>query len=315
MSIQTIRDLKKVHQTVFKEIYFKNVVVGSQSFALHKVVKLHRDCLHLSTREISRQDFFPPFYENASCELNSEYYKEGRFVPFRSRGKSYELIHNEQDWVEGTPAYAGHHLEFSYDEQILKSCDVQHIVSIQKQVPQDFVEPIHWSLTLGDHRIINCENLFWFDGPHSFYSVWDKKDNNLKEILSNRSKDYVPLAQLSLGFEFSYEVTSKTNRLFLPLSATHRHGHFIGAFSPCTSNVQKGTFIHFFDSNEDNEEDLARKVKLLKRTLEKIFSINWSRLASEHISVFEIEIPQMVDNPQGELFPQTAQVIPSLYLH
>ena len=82
---------------------------------------------------------------------------------------------------------------------------------------------------------------------------------------------------------------------FIPLSLTHEWGHFLGNFF----EMNGGHFLelqHYFDPEELSEEEVSRRIKILKRSLEKVFPSFSKALENEYLSIDE-NATQVVDNP------------------
>ena len=85
----------------------------------------------------------------------------------------------------------------------------------------------------------------------------------------------------------------------MPLSYTHDWGHFVGEFkdieidnpeikdefSPKKIKFQRANFVTFMDIGHTSEDDISKKIRLLKKILEKIFGENATYFRSEFIKL------------------------------
>ena len=150
-------------------------------------------------------------------------------------------------------------------------------------------------MVLSDGREMKTSNLFW--GLHPFLLIdllkdKDSLDRNLiEQFQSLRTK-----SQISVEFQLKHVDFEDSNKTwFLPLSQTHDWGHFIGDFySSQEQNV--GRFIHFLDEKEVNEDDVAKKLRILKRNFEKILDKNKDVLGQEYVRFEEYSDCQKIND-------------------
>ena len=76
--------------------------------------------------------------------------------------------------------------------------------------------------------------------------------------------------------------------MFIPLSYTHEHGHYVGEFKTQNGH-QVADFLHYIDENHASEEDISRIIRGLKKGFEKIFE-NFSKINFREYIALEDEI-------------------------
>ena len=108
---------------------------------------------------------------------------------------------------------------------------------------------------------------------------------------------------------FEKPITDKRETIFIPLSYTHEWGHFVGEFSSDKSGKQKAEFVTFMDMDHTNEDEISKKIRLLKKNLEKIFGDSAGLISDEFIKVttqspclnFDDNLFVKVSNEVGQL--------------
>ena len=100
--------------------------------------------------------------------------------------------------------------------------------------------------------------------------------------------------------ELEEAIADSKNTYFFPLSFTHDWGHFIGEFE----NLEKGQlarFVTFINKEETTEEDISKKLRLLKKNFEKSFEKFDERKCREYVILREnTYCPKIDDNYLAE---------------
>lgn len=245
------------------------------------------------------------------------FFKDGKFHPFGSRAKSSPLLEGEEYFKQSTIRFEenGIYPELYNEEtqdELLKSIVNCPIVSVSfNSSPDDLVEPAYWTVALSDGREIKTSNLFWGLHPFLLIDLLKNKDS-LDRHLIEQFQSLRTKSQISVEFQLKnvdFEDSNKT--WFLPLSQTHDWGHFIGDFY--TSNDQSvGRFIHFLDEKEVNEDDVAKKLRILKRNFEKILDKNKEILGQEYVRFEEYSDCQKIND---KAFQELELPFKNLYLY
>lgn len=298
MGFSDIRALKKEDTTETTSKFIRHLVVGEDvySVALYRslVEKFGESEVRLvCKKELSPLEILPkgpsslrgegniaafqklyPEVEITIKEEEAEYFKEQEFRKFSGRGRPEKLLWGEE-------FYKGKRADFNLaqvfpfitDEEFFKNLNEtkwSNIVIALKQIePTDLVENATWNVSTSIGEELKCEHLYWGDGPQSFLNFYEEKNKLSDEFIQYCESTSAP-ASLFIKFVYDETITDKTQTLFVPLSYTHEWGHFIGEFG-VENGKQTIEFILYIDINQQNEEDISRKIRLLKRHIEKIF--------------------------------------------
>ncbi|OUR96157.1 hypothetical protein A9Q84_07290 [Halobacteriovorax marinus] len=290
-------DLKKLKKEVNIEISKESVkylVVGGDVFALSILDFLlkSKDCdnVKILTKELLTKEsieFAGPGILRGKENINymketfdyagieelegvSLFYKDLKFKPFGGRSKSEKLLPGEEFFTSPRARFDSSSIfTFLNDEEYLNKVNSLKFDFIPSKV---FKEEDSWVVECTNGTQISCEKIFWAESPWKFYELF-----SAKETLSNKFVEFVESTKtpcaLHLKLEFDKRVTEKEETLLVPLSYTHDWGHFICEFdkNEDENKSQIGRFLTFIDVDETNEEDISKKIRLLKRNLEKIF--------------------------------------------
>ena len=158
--------------------------------------------------------------------------------------------------------------------------------NVQKVTPDDLAEPANFEVELSNSDVLKCEHLYWGGGPRSFLDSYGNKRELSNEFITFCEEATAPAA-LYIQIEFNKPITDKSETLFIPLSYTHEWGHFVGEFKDLEGGRQRGEFVTFMDISHTNEQEISKKIRLLKKNLEKIFGENASDFDSEFIKLSE----------------------------
>ena len=127
------------------------------------------------------------------------------------------------------------------------------------------------SLNCANGPLINCEYLYWAKSL-DFFLRCCQNPQDIPQPFVQFCKDSKGPITLLVSFEFEKPITDKKETLFIPLSASYERGHFIGEFSSLPGNCQKAEFITYLDPQEASEEDVSKKIRILKRNMRRLFS-------------------------------------------
>ena len=322
-----LRALKaqKQDQTIAtKKIYIKNLVVGNDFLAVKKFLKL-QDALFLSERLMTKDILLdqwkclPPSMRNEAVTNTiigkfprleiipskepCAFYKDGKIHEFGGRAKSYELKPGEEYF--SSPS-ANYRLDLFFsdeewtmlDDQMREGSLVKIIEKIEVTKPSDLVEVTNFIVYTGEGDIISCENLYYFDSPRKFLKQLENKNEMPEEILSFATS-VQEKSGLVIHFSFPKELHPKKETVFLPQSVTHEWGHFICDFEAFDSFSQTQSATCLMIIQEDDagtEEELAKKVRLMKRVMERVYPEMAKMDYKEHIlyedDMFLSEFPE-----------------------
>ena len=333
MGFGAIKDLKKDQTQSYQRKYIKNLIVGSNLASL-----LMRD--HLSSQsaalfsheEIVERDlfFFPgndvrgeaniavlkalrPELEWQEREAPSRFYKDQKFREFGGRSKSETLLEGEEFFCD-KGYYSDLRKLLPQQEKLaeyLSNSEEHFIDYIEKANPERLDEVTHWKIFCKDEVVIECENLFWGKSPAELAKLIKNKEllsNELIEMMVNS----MGRKMLSVSLSFEEEVIAQAGTYFLPQSMTHEWGHFIVEAYPFDSEqkCQKIVCFCYVLEEESGDEEVSKKIKLLKRVFERIFPDILKKNHREEI-VFSEDISSF---PYGdEVYESVENNIKNLY--
>jgi hypothetical protein len=314
-----IRAFKKQKLENSKQLtkkYYKHVVLGENiwaSLAYLKLAKLHgkENVKFISPNHYDKQtiltelkcnlpklrdennatilrdknihlEIFPK--ENASI-----FYKDSKFHDFDGRAKPMTLLEDEDHFI---PKAFSMKLEGLFsdeewnnlDETLNAAQDNKFVSKITVTQPTDLVEKTNFVLTTGELEEIHCEKLYYCHSPKSLFKLISNK-SELNDDLAEYCNALQERVGLTIDFDVDKEIHNCAQTVFLPQSQTHEWGHFIldfNEFNPSTK-TQNFKAMMFINIDEINEEELAKKVRLLKRTIERIFPEFQKARVTEHI--------------------------------
>ena len=330
-----------VHQTVQKR-HIKHVVVGQDLGAILQLLAIKRnfpdDSVKLiSSRILTKKALIEQYEEGVSLLRSSEavteiyrkyheaklspqtkdalFYKDGKFHEFSGRAKSMELLPGENFFLS-----RGYRLEtagfFTADEwenldQILnESLELRIFESIEKTIPTDLVNVAEWELTFKDFTIVTAQNLYVSLSPRKFLNYLSHKEKLTPELIDTCSSAKIQAA-LSVTWTLNKELFSGTETLFVPQSMTHEWGHFIVEFESMNhkTNEQICHCLFLIHDEEPQTEDLASRIKLMKRVMERVFPGIEAAITRENIR-FDEEM--FVSGMKDDLIEQLGFDYPTL---
>ncbi|OFZ27225.1 MAG: hypothetical protein A2381_03470 [Bdellovibrionales bacterium RIFOXYB1_FULL_37_110] len=294
MSLFSIKHLKKDQTSKNEKIYVNTVITGKGPYTVLLWDRLFQakqknDLLFISRDRLTPYDLCPWGPAPLRGEANIAYYKnlfslpEGKaetgktvffkdleFREFGGRYKPEPLLFAETFYTQksGFPDY-DKIFPYRTSEDFLTLLNelvcTELILKIEK-LPKDghLINEKRWLVTFASGNQVECENLIWGAPIFELFEVLDAASlfdlkfiefhNNMKEVSS-----------LFMTFEVS-QASSSTDTFFIPLSYTHEWGHFIGEFQG--SQVE---LVHFLNRESVTEDEIAKRIKIFKRSFEKIF--------------------------------------------
>lgn len=296
--------------------HYRHVVVGQDLGAVLKLVDIRRQFPEesvrlITTRPLTKQALVENYefgvshlrsstaveniyrkFHNAKIlpqAKEASFYKDGKFHDFGGRAKSMELASGEEFFTN-----KGYRVElsslFSEEDwnnldQLLKDfSEIRIFQSIEKTTPSDLVEKAEWNLTFKDFQKVTCENLFISMSPKKFLSYLHNKEAVTPELIDVCTSVNVQAA-ISVTWKLDKEINPEEKTLFIPQSMTHEWGHFVVEFE--TFNFQKKEqlchVLFLIHEEEPQSEDLAQKIKLMKRVLDRVFPDIEKHIKQEYI--------------------------------
>jgi hypothetical protein len=217
-----------------------------------------------------------PQLEITPSNTKVQFYKDTKLHEFGGRAKPMPLGAGEEEFLGSFYKVNFQNLFTSEDwealDEVLKGQENKILQSIELSTPQDLVEKTFFKLHTGEHESFECEHLHWVKNPKKFHRLVENK-----EELADAISEYCTHLQTQTGvvvhFDCDREIHPEAGTVFLPQSMTHEWGHFIvdfEAFDPA-SNQQGITGLILLKDEDLTEEELAKKIKLLKRVMERVF--------------------------------------------
>ncbi len=300
-----IRALKKVQEEDQKQEqknYVKYIVVGESSYGLMTFYKLNKKYPG-QVKFISKNPFLKEDLEAEwKCSLNSirsedvansitglnprfevfktaenvHFYKDSKFHVFGGRAKPHEVKENEVFFTE--PAYNANLMAFfdsgdveNLDSEIEKHQLNKIIASIELTQTTDLADQENFRIETGEFESYVCEKLFWCESPKKFLALIKDKSTLPDNVYSYCAGIHMDQG-ISVYFECDRKIYDDAGTLVLPQSMTHEWGSFIldvEAYNPDT-NTQNFKALTFVGEDDLQEEDLAKKIKLMKRVIERV---------------------------------------------
>ncbi len=296
MGLRGLQSLKKEsHNSVeITNSFYKYILVGSDPLTLSKFYYLNQqypDQVSLLSENIiseenllfrgpsrlrgeetrrALEEIFPDIVQN---EQSSEpkFFKDKQFRKFGGRSKPETLLPGEEFFTQNYIDIDFKKI-FSYlnDESFIETVNLARLDYKIKNIEKIDGE-YNWLLECENGQMINGEHLIWGDSPSIFLDLVEEKKSLGKELIQF-CKDTTTPYSLFVKFVFDSPITDLTETIFLPLSLTHEWGHFIGEFKNSDETKKQSVeFISFVDQDNSTEDDISKKIHLLKKNLEKVF--------------------------------------------
>lgn len=228
-------------------------------------------------------------------EGESQFFKELEFRDFSGRMKHEPLLAGEDFFVqkksEVDPLKYLEEMNTESFQEIIGDCEFRMIKSISHN--KDGLFP-KFRVVFFDETELLTNKIIWGGSLSELYSLMSESIK--ADSLRNYLESFVEGHSLKVSLEFENVAVDHKKTLFFPLSYTHPRGHFIGEFH---NQGKNGEFIHFFDPGECNEEEVARRIRSLEKTLKKALGANL-KIKKEYWKV-EKQMPQSSFSPDSEL--------------
>lgn len=307
MVANIFENLRKEKKTHFEKYFKKVLVIGNDYYIgksyLNLLSQYESDQIEfISDQDIQQSNFQLKgpssvrgkenielyevlFNQSESIQVESLFFKDLKFREFGKRSKSFKLLSGEDFYTLPTVKISDYpRLSDEEYSEIQGSVSTHNIIKIKHVLADDLVEQTHWEVTISNGKICMCEELIWGKSPLSFYEILDKDSSAIKPI-GQFCDGLVPTSSLHISLEYKEKISDSDKTLLVPLSYTHDHGHFIGEVINEEGKGSKTEFVHFFQHTEINEEELSRKIRILKKAIDKVFELKQSTITSEFITI------------------------------
>lgn len=317
MGYGQILKLKKVQDVKEEKTFVKNLIVGQDVFAIDLCLRLNEAEVNsaklLSPEKITKDNlkFLGPslFRGQENIELlkklgieketqKSIFYKDMNFHEFGKRTKPLTMLWGEE-W------FAQEHVKISINEifpnigdgflETLNDLILElNISKIETAIPTDLIDQANYKVTCSNGLVIECENLYFGLTPNLFYELFDEKKLLTDAFVEFCESTKTPCA-LYIHMILENKITDEARTMFLPLSFTHDWGHFIGEIEDY-ENGQIAKFVTFINKEENTEEDISKKIRLLKKNFEKIFDKFSDKKCREYVVLKESTYCPKIDD-------------------
>ena len=325
--LKQFKDQKKGPQHEEGTTFVPNLIMGSDLGSVLKLIELRKThapetIKFISNRLVNKQllvenyqfgvsqlrsetavgEIYKSLYDARILpqKLDPQFYKDGKFHEFSGRAKPMELLEGEHFFLN-----KGYRLDIdslftkedwdNLDAIISQHLDIRIVEGIEKTEVKDLVEKNEWLLTFKDYKKIACENLYSSISPKKFLGFLKNKDAMTPDVIEVCSSSKIQAA-MSITWLMKKEFTTEERTLFIPQSMTHEWGHFIIEFE----TTKEGHLCHglfLIHEEEPQSEDLASKIKLMKRVLERVFPDFEANIKKEYIRFDdEMFISEVKDN-------------------
>lgn len=311
--LKHFKDQKKGFQEQNEATFVAHVILGSDLGSVLKLLELKKsfpaESIRLITPRLINKKLLIENYQYGVSQMRSEaavsetykhfydakilpqnnmpqFYKDGKFHEFSGRAKSMEILEGEHFFLD-----KGYRLEIAslfsaadwenLDSIISEHIDIRIVEGVEKTEVKDLVEKGEWLLTFKDFKKITCENLYTSMSPKKFHHHLKHKENMTADVIDFCTSIKIQGA-LSITWLMKKEMYTEDRTLFIPQSMTHEWGHFIVEFE----HTSEGYLCHglfLIHEEEPQTEDLAAKIKLMKRVLERVFPEFENNIYKEYI--------------------------------
>lgn len=296
--------------------HYRHIIIGQDLGAVLKLVELRKsfpdESVRLITsRPINRQnlvenyEFGVSHLRSASAvesiyrkfhdakilpqQKEATFYKDGKFHDFGGRAKSMDLQAGEEFFTT-----KGYKLELAslftpedwenLDQTLKDHSEIRMFEAIEKMNPDELVDKKEWHLSFKDFSVLTSEFLYVSMSPKRFLNLLQNKQQLTPELIDVCSSVTVQAA-ISVTWKLNKEVYPEEKTLFIPQSMTHEWGHFLVEFDSYNyqNKEQLCHVLFLIHEEEPQSEDLAGKIKLMKRVLDRVFPDIEKHISKEYI--------------------------------
>lgn len=314
--LKHFKDTKSGNTQTIPTKHFQHVILGQDLGAVLKLLEIRKNHPEASVRLVTSRPLNKKLlvenYEFGVSQLRSSsaveliyrkfhdakllpqskdanFYKEGKFHDFGGRAKPMDLQNGEEFFTHKGYKVNLESLFTAEDWQnldtILNQCsEIRIFDSIDKTTPDDLVQKNEWLLTFKDFNKITAEFLYVSLSPKKFLGYIHDKSKLTKDFVDVCTSANVQGA-ISVTWKLDKELYAEEKTLFIPQSMTHEWGHFIVEFDAYNyqNKEQLCHVLFLIHEEEPQSEDLAQKIKLMKRVLDRVFPDFEKHIKQEYI--------------------------------
>jgi len=205
-----------------------------------------------------------------------KFYKDTKFQPFGGRAKSHEIPKSEEFFQDQFYHFSKNAIieteEYEKLDELLIANQIHKIINkIELTKPIDLVDQENFVISTGENDSIGCEKLYFCESPKRFYQLVSNK-NELSESLHSFCAPISSEKAIVVNFKTAANTYDGEGTIFIPQSMTHEWGSFvldIKKFDP-VKNEQEIMGLTFLGDDDLQEEDLAKKIKLMRKVIERV---------------------------------------------
>jgi hypothetical protein len=310
MAFKDIHKLKKIVEIQKEFIEIDYLVIGKDVYSVaiyrelvnkygsDKVRLLSEDTINASdiylkgpstlrgdaNKEVVKNLF--PSIESIAVESNSIFYKDLAWKSFGGRSKPETLKFDEEFYVNSRMNISEMDIfdwittEENFYEELNQNAYKVKVKNINYNDEKFTVECINGTE-------FKTNKLYCGKSPSYFlkhYSELSHLSNNFVQFCESTTS----VSALFVKYVFDKPLSDLKETMFIPLSYTHEHGHYVGEFKTA-NGLQSAEFLHYVDENHASEEDISRIIRGLKKGFEKIFE-NFGKINFREFIALEDEI-------------------------
>jgi len=292
-----------------KTFYYLQKKFGNGDVGLLAEKKLSEDDLHLFGPSTLRGEdnfkmlhkYFPAF-ELMASEKPNLFLKEGEWRAFGGRSKGEILLAGEEHFISHRVYFKENDFFDSFIQkdsltEIQKKSFIRSPSKIYKQTPDDLIEKVNWKIECVGGDTFECEHLIWAYSPERFMRALESKNLYSTSFIEMCEK-FASKCVLYVRLHASEKLVDAQETLFIPLSYTHEWGHFIGEWTDIGEG-QRGDFLHYIDKEQMNEDEVAKRLRHLKKSLEKLFEKYDEKKVREFVALSENGGSHKIDSPDS----------------
>lgn len=230
---------------------------------------------------------YPWVFQKENSDFNPElsakeckFYKDGEFRSFSGRHK----INNCHPYLL---KFSGHGYNYQWSkwwDEVLSDSDRQKLNSsfVMGQVKEVFYRNDMWELFTYDHRVIRTKKLQWNLSPELFLKLFKYEDQYPKTFL-NWCSSFLPLNFLLLQVKLKRCSSINMERALIPLTMGTDEGYFLLSQNSLEDDLCLYNMLYVFNESDFQEEDVASKIRLIKKQMMKVFQLNEAQFNDERV--------------------------------
>lgn len=306
MSIRgRLNQLKKITQTTINSSSIDHLVIGNDLYALEifyqlkkreKLVKLVASsdiaesswqlCYPLSLRGKDNIELFRslfPFLTFQMQDSENLFYKDSKWREFGGRSRPEKILEGEDFYIfpRATTNFSEVFEFWKNDCRDLLRHWLQE--DLWKLIPQKITyQDQTWSVLFSNGQEVSTKHLYWCLPVSLFNDLFKSGEGEAFEKLICFADSAQTPGMLYWRAFIPEVLVQETETLFIAQSYTHDWGHYIGECLPHLQG-QHLHFISFINLDDVTEEELSRKIRGVKKALEKIYPKMTNKFQEEYI--------------------------------